>query len=215
MLLCYNVDMAISTKQQQIIVDLYTENMFSMVQIATKLNLSATTVNSYLDKFGINKRTISDAITAINITKFQKGTFKLKNNLSTADKELKIAGAMLYWGEGAKTGGTVKFANSDPEMIKVFLYFLRNICGIHEERLKALIHLYPDHNERELRRFWSRVTKISKNRFYRSHVHIGRIGTYKHKSLYGTLALNYSDKRLLKTILSWVDEYKQSVNKPE
>ena len=115
---------------------------------------------------------------------------------------------MLYWGEGAKTGGSVKFANSDPEMIKVFLNFLREICGIHEERLKALIHIYPDHNESELKFFWSESTGIPMERFYKSHVHNGKVGTYKNKSRYGTIAINYSDKKLLHVLLSWIDQYK-------
>ncbi|MDP3956650.1 MAG: hypothetical protein Q8P97_01500 [bacterium] len=211
----YNDTMVITNEMQQMMAKLYEVDQLSMVQIADKLNISPASVRHYLDKAGIKRRSISEAVTAINITRFNKVVFKLKSNLSITDKELKIAGAMLYWGEGAKGGGTVKFANSDPEMIKVFLCFLRKVCGIHEERLKALIHMYPDHNEQKLQKFWSSVTKISKNRFYKSYVHVGRVGTYKYKSLYGTLALNYSDKRLLETILFWINEYRHTLDKPE
>ena len=114
---------------------------------------------------------------------------------------------MLYWGEGAKTGGTVKFANSDPLMIKVFLRFLREVCGIVENRLKVLIHMYPDHDEKFLKKFWSTTCKIPYSRFYRSFIHAGLKGTYKNKSHYGTLSVNYSDKKLLLQILLWGRKY--------
>jgi hypothetical protein len=201
--------MPIPKKTQNKIAELYKNKGLSGMQISGKLKISDSVVRYWLTKQNIKKRTISEAITNVNITKFNKKPFKLKNNFSKLDNELKIAGVMLYWGEGAKTGGTIKFANSDPEMIKIFLNFLRKICGIYEERLKVLIHMYPDHNENELKNFWSRTTSVSLSRFYKSHIHHGKIGTYKTKSKYGTLAINYSDKKLLKILLGWIEQYKK------
>ena len=209
--------MKITEDLQKDIIKLYVKDRLSMKQIGDKFNLSSSAIRYYLDKYKIKRRTISDAITSIYITRFKKKPFKLKEGLSKAEMELKIAGIMLYWGEGAKSGGTVKFANSDPEMIKVFLKFLRNICGIFEERLKVLIHMYPDQDEKTLIKFWSFVTKIKKENFYKSYTHEGKKGTYKNKSLYGTLAVHYSDKKLLNLILNWLDFYKTKFiihNKP-
>src|SRR5438128_385559 len=42
-------------------------------------------------------------------------------------RDLLIAGAALYAGEGSKTDGAVKFANSDPRMIWLFLRWFRSI----------------------------------------------------------------------------------------
>lgn len=181
------------------------------MQIAEKLDVSNSAVCYWLAKQNVKKRSISEAVTSLNVTKFNKKPFELKKVISRVDNELKISGIMLYWGEGAKTENTVKFANSDPEMIKVFLNFLRKICGVQEERLKALIHIYPDHNEKELKLFWSKLTNIPTERFYRSHVHEGRVGTYKNKSRWGTIAINYSDKKLLNILLSWIDQYKKEL----
>lgn len=116
---------------------------------------------------------------------------------------------MLYWGEGGKSGNVVKFTNSDPAMIRVFLKFLRTICGIDENRLKALIHIYPDHDEKKLLSLWIKNTGIPKERFYKSYLHEGKPGTYKNKSEYGTLTINYPDKRLLEIILKWIEYYKK------
>jgi len=199
--------MATSKNTQNKIIKLYIKEKLSAMQIAEKLCVSDSVVRYWLKRRDIKKRSISEAITNLYLTKFSKKPFQLKENISRTDNELKISGAMLYWGEGAKTGGTIKFVNSDPKMIKLFLNFLRKICGIHEERLKALVHMYPDHNENELRKFWSRLTGIPLERFYKSHIHEGRGGTYKRKSQYGTIAINYSDKKLLNTLLLWIEQY--------
>src|SRR4030042_3816176 len=193
--------MAISKITQNTIAKLYRKEGLSCMQIAAKLKISDSVARYWLAKQNIKKRSISEAITNIYITKFNKKTFHLKNNFSERDINLKIAGIMLYWGEGAKTGGTIKFVNSDPEMVVLFLNFLRKICGISEERLKILIHIYPDHNENKLKKFWSEITSVPLKQFYKSHIHQGRVGTYKNKSRYGTVAVNYSDKKLLKILL--------------
>lgn len=203
--------MAISENIQNKIVKLYVKERLSAMQIAEKLAVSSSTVCYWLRKKNVEKRSISEAVTDLYLTKFNKKPFELKKVVSKFDNELKASGVMLYWGEGAKTGNTVKFANSDPEMIKVFLNFLRRICGIHEDRLKALMHIYPDQNENELKAFWSKIASIPINRFYRSHVHEGKIGTYKNKSHWGTIAINYPDKKLLKVLLSWIDQYKKEL----
>jgi DNA-binding Lrp family transcriptional regulator len=200
--------MKLETKDK-LILRLYQQDNLSMAQIAEKLKLSPSTVRYWLDKNNVKRRTRSEAINDWYLTKFHKAPFQLKDRLSDSEQLLKVAGIMLYWGEGAKSGNVVKFTNSDPDMIKLFLKFLRNICGIDEKRLKALLHIYPDHNEKELLLFWIEETKIPKERFYKSYLHVGKKGTYKQKSKFGTLTINYPDKRLLKLILGWINGYKK------
>ena len=203
--------MALSEKKQIEIANAYRKDKLSIGQIATKFDMATSTVVYYLDKHEIKRRSRSEAVTIWYITEFAKVPFVLKRSLSRKEKSLKLAGSMLYWAEGAKTGGTVKFVNSDPEMIKLFLRFMREVCGIHEDRLKLLMHLYPDQDEKYLKEFWSSLTKIPKNNFYKSYIHVGKVGTYKNKSLYGTLAVNYSDKKLLTQIICWIKEYQEKL----
>lgn len=203
--------MTISSDSRAKILQLYIERGYSMQQIASFLGCSVSVVRYWLDKNGVKRRSISEAINNVYALKFQKVPFQLKNNLTAKDEDLKIAGTMLYWGEGSKTGNSVKFANSDPEMIAIFVKFLIKICGIYPGRLKALVHVYPDHNEDELKLFWAKVTHIPVDQFYKSHVHEGRPGTYKKKSQYGTLAVTYSDKKLLHIILAWIEQCKKDM----
>ncbi len=201
--------MLIEKSKSKLISGLYREQKLSMVQIANKLGLPPSAVRYWLDKNKIPRRSRAEATNSWYFTKFNKRPFRLKTHLSNREENLKTAGIMLYWGEGAKTENVVKFTNSDPAMILIFLKFMREICGIHEERLKALIHLYPDHNENELKSFWMKTTGIPKEHFYKSYIHEGKKGTYKNKSQWGTLVINYSDRRLLKLIMEWIEKYKK------
>jgi hypothetical protein len=200
----------------KVIISMYLQDKLSVSQIGDQLGVSTKKVDYILKKYGVQKRSISEAITQINITRFHKIPSRPKENLSLEEVELKIAGIMLYWGEGAKTNGSVGLANSNPEIIELFLLFLRKICGVHEARIKAGIHMYPDQDEEFLLGFWSGITAIPRERFYKSQLLAGKKGTYKYKSLYGTATIFYCDTKLLHMILGWIDEYKNKIlNMPE
>ncbi|MEX0910291.1 MAG: hypothetical protein WDZ73_00860 [Candidatus Paceibacterota bacterium] len=89
--------------------------------------------------------------------------------LTGQDKNLLILGASLYWGEGTKYIGnypSLIFTNSDPDMIKSYMKFLRKGLKIKEERIKAGIHLHTNIQEQEARRFWSQISNLPQDIFY-------------------------------------------------
>ncbi len=189
------------------IVDLYVNKKFSSQQISEKLGCSASRINYILQKHKIPKRNISDAVYSVYETRFKKPVFNIKSKLNSDEEKLKVAGVMLYWGEGSKTGSDVGFANSDPAMIRLFMRFLREICGVAEERLRVTLHCYPDLNQLNLKKFWANITGLPLKQFHKVSVHEGKKGNYKNKSVYGTVQIRYSDKRLLNFIKSWIIEY--------
>lgn len=144
----------------------------------------------------------------LHVTKFGKKQCNIKDNLSSEEENLRIAGIMLYWGEGTKSGNSVVFSNSDPDMLKLFLKFLRVICGVEEKRLRVLLHLYSDQIETDLKTFWSKITGIPLQQFSKTFIHERKKGTYKKISKYGTVSLRYSDKELLKKINNWLLDYR-------
>jgi len=179
---------------------------FSSAQIAESLCMSVSGINYHLRILGVEKRNISEAITVLNKIKFGKKPFVLKTNLTKQEFNLKITGIMLYWGEGAKTGNGVVFSNSNPEMIKIFMRFLRRVCGISEERLRLQLHAYENHNVNKLCTYWSDITGIPTNQFQKTYIHKKKPGTYKKISKYGTVSIRYSDKELLSIILDWIQD---------
>lgn len=84
--------------------------------------------------------------------------------------QLRIIGAVLYWGEGTKSekrpDPVLVFTNSDPRMICVYMRFVREILGIPENRIRAGIHIYSSITPEDARTFWSGITKLPKDRFY-------------------------------------------------
>ena len=150
----------------------------------------------------------------MHITKFKKKEFVLNTNLTVEEEKLKLAGTMLYWGEGTKGGSSVAFTNSNPEMIAIFVRFLREICGIDTKRLRLGLHLYPDHNEGELKKYWAKIARVPLSQMNKAYIHVGTKGSYKMKSKYGTVAVVYSDVKLLELVNSWIAEYSSILSRP-
>ena len=87
------------TKQEQRIVDLYLVSKLSEQQIAEKLRFGSERIRWVLKKHKVQKRSISEALRYLHITKFKKKEFVLNKTLTTEQEKLKIAGIMLYGGE--------------------------------------------------------------------------------------------------------------------
>jgi len=144
------------------IAELYLSGL-SVRQTADRLSVGCSKVRYSLEKQSIARRGIGSAIRLLQVTKYGKKRFCIKSNLTEKEKYLKVAGIMLYWGEGTKSGNSVVFSNSDPFMVKKFLDFLRVICRVDETRLRLLLHLYSDQNEKHLKEYWSKITEIPIN----------------------------------------------------
>lgn len=158
----------------------YVERLLSEKQIAEKFRISPNAVRRCLDALEVKRRSRSEALRCVYVTRHGKRKFTLKKRLTPEEEKLKIAGTMLYWGEGSKNGATVTFSNSDPDMVRVFMRFLRVVCGVSEEHLRLTLHYYEDHNSQELIKFWSSITKIPQSQFHTPYLHLRRkSGTYK------------------------------------
>ena len=183
----------------------YWDEERSVPEIAKSLGVSKDHLYQIMRLHGISRRNYTQSNYVVSKAKPQ---FCVKASLSQEDEKLKTAGIMLYWGEGAQRGGTVDFSNSNPEMVLVFLKFLREICGAAESRLR--IYLYHHGNSEEVeasRIFWNQATGIPLAQFSRPY--IPSRNTHKSSRImrHGLIHIRYSDKRLLKLIQLWIGEY--------
>lgn len=134
---------------------------------------------------------------------------------SITKRELWLMGIMLYWAEGSKQKETnvasaVKLSNSDPFMIKFFVQWLNEICGVPLDflRLDVYIHETSKKTRRELLRYWSLNTGVPL-KYYRSiYFKKGSIKT-KRKNIgdayYGLVSLKvYRSTILNRQIAGWV-----------
>lgn len=133
------------------------------------------------------------------------------NNLS--NRELLLLGAALYWGEGYKRHSGkypsphISFSNSDPEMIKVFIRFAKEILKVPEEKIKPWIHLHPNIDSQSSIDYWSKIAKISKNRFSVT-IQLSRASSGKRPTYllpYGTLNLRVYSRQKFFEIMGFID----------
>jgi transcriptional regulator with XRE-family HTH domain len=82
-----------------------------------------------------------------------------------SDREFLVTGLALYAGEGAKTDGAVKFANSDPALLGFFCTWLRYFFDVDESRLRLRLYLHQGLDIEAANRFWAGVTAIPLEQF--------------------------------------------------
>jgi hypothetical protein len=117
------------------------------------------------------------------------------------NKLRKTLGLALWWAEGTKSRQDkrwkntwmyhVDFTNTNPEMIRLYLEFLRNDVGIDERRLKLQLQIHEGDNQTQFEEFWSQATNIPLQRFYKTIV---RPAGNKLGKTYGTCKIRYCDK---------------------
>ena len=86
-----------------------------------------------------------------------------------SDRELRIAGAVAYWCEGAKgkpwrRGDNIAFINSDLGLIKLFLRFLE-AAGVEADRITYRLSIHESADVAAAERFWAEVTGVDASQF--------------------------------------------------
>ena len=128
-------------------------------------------------------------------------------------RELYLVGATLYWAEGSKakphsvsTG--VDFGNTDPEMIRLFLFWLRTVLQISSDRIHSSLYLNINHQHRlpEVVRHWEEITKMKiRYVYYKKH---NPKKTYRKNisdTYFGTLRIRVSESTdLQRKIQGWI-----------
>ena len=186
--------------------NLYWDRQFNVEQIAKILGVSFWSLYDFMDNNTISRRLPSETNYVANKNKPQ---FRIKENLSEREQDLKIAGIMLYWAEGTLRGKTVDFVNSNPDMVKIFLKFLREICGIDERRLRLYLYAYSYLDLKHTMNYWKKVTGIPLSQFTKPYIREGNPNLSNRKLPYGLVHIRYNDKRLLETLSNWIEDYKK------
>ena len=176
----------------------------SMQKVATLYGVSIDAVVYVLRKTSIPRRTFKEANRILFETK--PTSFSVRNE---RNKELDAIGAMLYWAEGYKTSKAngIDFANSDPQMVEIFIRFLRNRYIFEEKRLRAFIYCYSNQNLKALVEFWSKRLAIPPSQFTKPYVRTDYRQDGR-KMQFGVIHIRYSDKKLLQDILNLIESYR-------
>lgn len=198
------------------------EKGFTYSEILKKLEISKSTLSDWLSKYPLTKAQLAMleksrkknkylSIEKIRLTKLKKRELRLKSVyekeknywMSLSHRELEIAGLFLYWGEGSKNlKGALSLNNTDPKVLKFTLFWMKNVLGIPQEKIKVWLHLYSDMNAKEEMRFWSKNLNMPLSQFGKPYFKKSKREDLDHKGFgHGTCGLAISDIRLKERII--------------
>ena len=122
---------------------------------------------------------------------------------------LHLMGCMLYWAEGAKTKrNSVYFANSDPNMLLLFMRFLREEYAVEDNAAKLQIHCHAtDTSEIDrIEQYWINLLGLPSSSLMKTQTKKG--SEYRRNRLeYGVCGINVHSTALVQQIYGAIQEY--------
>jgi predicted transcriptional regulator len=173
----------------------------SYSQIKEILGVSKGTLSSWLREYPLSKERISELrdknekkIERFRRTMKQKREKRQKETYSTQkkkilplkDREIFLAGLILYWGEGTKAQkDSLIISNSDPSVIRFFIYWLTKALFVHKDKIKIYLHLYSDMDVDKEIRYWSTILAVPQKQFNRPYIKKTSLSRINHKGGFG------------------------------
>lgn len=214
-------------KKKQKAIDLRRQGI-SMGEIAKLLNVAKSSVSYWVRDIKLSSfqlktlNTNGHSVEAIEKRRTARiGNTKRRRDLimNKAIAEIKqlqsdplwCIGVALYWGEGGKTQQTARLSNSDPVVIKIIMQFFRQYGHALENSFRAHVHTFSQKNAPRAVAYWSKVSGIPKNRFYKTYVKLSSASKKKRETLpYGTVQVYLHDSKFFFRLMGWIRGLKQS-----
>ena len=121
-----------------------------------------------------------------------------------SEREFLVAGVALYAGEGSKTDGEVRFANTDPQMVAFFCAWLRRFFEIDESRLRIRLYLHEGLDLAAAVAFWSAVTGVPPAQFGKPYRAVPNASIRHTKHVNGCISVSYGCSRTHRGIMGLV-----------
>lgn len=201
---------------------------YSLNEIVEKIGVAKSSISLWVRNITLTSRARKRLLTKIKLgqlavaenkrkrTRETINSYRLKAskevNLAWINKKIsKIICSLLYWCEGAKSlYRGVDFTNSDPELIKTFIYLLRNSFNLDENKFRVCVHLHHYHDIEKQLKFWSGITRIPRNQFIKPFLK-KNTGKIIRKSYEGCVSIRYHDtalgRQLLMTAKAFLSRY--------
>jgi hypothetical protein len=180
-----------------------------MSAIGRELGVSTDKVRWWINKYNISIRSKSEQSYLQHDPNGDKHL--IKENLTVEDSFLFGLGLGIYWGEGNKVDEySVRVGNTDPRLLKSFIRFLIEICGVKKENIKLGLQIFNDIDEKVALAYWMTKLDFPITSFHKkiSVIPPQGKGTYKRKSKYGVLQIYVSNKRLKQWIMQKIEDIK-------
>jgi len=164
-------------EEQDQAVNLRQTNGLSIKKIAKQLGVSQSSVSVWVRNVKLTN-TQKDALLIKNPSNRRKWSEDWSNKfrekriysqnlgarIAETEDKLYAFGCALYWAEGSKSKNSVTLTNSDSNMMKFFVNFLRIKFGVSDEEFKISINCYLNDGltMEEIQNFWLNLLKLPK-----------------------------------------------------
>jgi transcriptional regulator with XRE-family HTH domain len=215
----------VKTRERELARQLRREEGVSIKDIARRVGVSVSSVSLWVRDIELTPAQHA-ALAARNVAynRQMSGTWKQaakrraeRTSFQARGRELArlrdplfVAGCMLYWAEGGKHRNCLKFTNSDPEMVRFFVRFIRRF-DIEDEAIRLTCNLFADHVQRQrgIEQFWLDVAALPRSCLCKSSVNVYSKYSQKkrqNKLPYGTCRISVCRTWLAQTIYGGIQE---------
>jgi hypothetical protein len=126
---------------------------------------------------------------------------------------LYVAGVMLYWAEGDKSSrNAARISNADPEVLRLFMRFLRECLDVPNKQVSVTCNLFADHLDQQwkIEQFWLDTLDLPRARLCKSFVNVYSKYSQKkrlNKLTYGTTRITVHSTQVVQSIFGAIQEY--------
>lgn len=117
-----------------------------------------------------------------------------------------LVGLSLYWAEGARkiSYPNFQFTNSDPEMVKIMIKWIIEICKIPKSKIKMRVYIHKVYANEKCEEFWSKVSgipmKMMKKTIYKPTPHKSK----KNPDYKGCIQLRVFKTEFFWRVIGWI-----------
>lgn len=141
-----------------------------------------------------------------NEKKNQEIMAKARGELPSLIKNpLFLVGSVLYWAEGSRKSGYFRFTNSDPEIIKIMMQWLRKLCQVPEKKIKIRIFIHKIYAHENCEKFWSQITDIPVSKFLRTIYKPTPHKIKKNLEYKGCVQISVSGAEFFRKVMGWIN----------
>lgn len=122
-----------------------------------------------------------------------------------SEREFLVLGLALYAGEGSKTGGDVRFANSDPRLILAYVTWLRRFFEVDESKFRVKLYLHEGLDLDAAISFWSDLTAIPPAQFYKPYRAVADPTIRRTKHVMGCPSVQYYSTTMFRRVMGMIE----------
>lgn len=139
---------------------------------------------------------------------------KVLGKVNISNREwIEITLAILYLGEGYKTGARVGMGNSDPLILKFFLSLLKKIYGCKIGRIRCDLNLRADQNKTKEINYWSKALGLPTINFKGTFFDKRTEGRKTYKNYHGVCQVTLGRADIQRRLMYLADIYCNSIVK--